>query len=336
MDASDLEKLIRDLGFSKIRIVNSHNDTNIMFCCPWHGESNPSAGISANKEYGACYACGQGFTLLSLVAYMKDMSLRKARDYLEERYNVKKKTTGKKVRKIKRYGEPDELDEGDESREINNATLPYYRLAPYKSGKVCHDYLLDRGFSKETCRTFKIGWDANRSRITIPIFNIEEQLLGFIVRAVLDENDPDYKRVYGKSDKYLVDNFQRSLTLFPINMFPKGNDTVVLVEGSLDAMRGHQYGFNNVLAVLTSKLSKEQVRLLHRLRVKNIVLAFDDDKAGQEGCKKAYEMLKNDFIVYKVKYPEGKKDIGEMTKQEIQDMLNNKTHYNTISLKKID
>lgn len=135
MDASDLEKLIRDLGFSKIRIVNSHNDTNIMFCCPWHGESNPSAGISANKEYGACYACGQGFTLLSLVAYMKDMSLRKARDYLEERYNVKKKTTGKKVRKIKRYGEPDELDEGDESREINNATLPYYRLAPYKSGK---------------------------------------------------------------------------------------------------------------------------------------------------------------------------------------------------------
>lgn len=101
-------------------------------------------------------------------------------------------------------------------------------------------------------------------------------------------------------------------------------------------MRGHQYGFNNVLAVLTSKLSKEQVRLLHRLRVKNIVLAFDDDKAGQEGCKKAYEMLKNDFIVYKVKYPEGKKDIGEMTKQEIQDMLNNKTHYNTISLKKID
>jgi len=332
MDADQLEGLLRDIGLgNRMRVIRGSSDTNFMFCCPWHQEQNPSAGISAEKEYGSCFGCKQGFTILSLVAYMKDVSFRKAKDFLEEKYNVEKRNT-KTGRKILRY-DADQVEEGGEA---TTDILPNFKLAPYKSGKVCHDYLLQRGFTKETCRLFKLGWDEARCRITIPIFNRENGLLGFIVRAVLDEKDPDYKSIYGGTDKYLVDNFKRSHTLFPVHLFPKECDTAVLVEGSLDAMWAKQLGFNNFLAILTSTISKEQILLLHRLRIKKIILFLDNDSAGQAGNAHAYKLLRNDFIMYKVEYPEGAKDPQDLTRQQIQAMLDEKTFYSTLSLKKLE
>lgn len=334
MDSEDLKSLVSDLGFSKIREVVGSSDTNIMICCPCHDERNPSCGISAEKEVFNCYGCGKTGGIVELVSYMKEISFRKAKEYLEERFNVRKKSISSNRKTIKRYGDESRTEELSERD--SGTVLPMFALAPYKSGKVCHDYLLRRGFSKPICRTFKLGWDSSRCRITIPIFNRKGNLLGFLARTVLEKGERGYKKLYGDTDKYLVDNFKRSLTLFPVNLFPAYEvDTAIIVEGSLDAMWMHQQGFTNTLALLTSKISKEQIKLLHSLHIRKIIFMLDNDKAGIDGTLLAYKKMKNDFICYKVEYPNGKNDPQNCTKEEIAEMLENMCFFNLINVKKL-
>lgn len=334
MQADKMEGLLREIGLGdRMRVISKDADTNFMFKCPFHGERNPSAGISAEKEYGACFTCGKGFNLTFLVAYMKEISIVKAKDYLEEKFNVSKKSITK-LALVKRYD--------DEEVKMGKVVLPYFKLAPYRSGKVVHNYLLDRGFTKETCREFMFGWDSDKNRITIPIFWGEKQLAGFIGRAVLEPkingvDNPEYKSIYRDADKYLVYEFQKSHLLYPLHKFILPPDkSVILVEGSLDAVWLHQMGFRNVLAILGSKISDEQIAILHKLGVKIIYMFLDNDKAGFEGKEKLYKLCKRDFRCYDVFYEEGKNDPAQLDSDEVMEMINNRKSYSNFSIKRVE
>jgi DNA primase len=342
MRVDDLVKLLEEIGLSKFRIISKDEDTNIMFCCPFHGESNPSCGISANKEVGGCFACKQTFSLTYLVSHCKGISIKQAKDFLEEKYNVKKRQFSSEAGLfLKRYDDSFMLCDDEPNRSTRHV-LPNYKLAPYKSGKVAHDYILSRGFDRETCRNFSLGWDAIKNRVTIPIKWEDGTLCGFIGRAVLEPKingkpNPEYTKVYKNTDKYLIYEFPKSEILFPLDKFILPEDkSAILVEGSLDAMRFYQYGFNNALSAITAKLHKAQVDILHKLGVKRVILFFDNDEAGYSGMESAYKLLRDEFIVYRIMYPEGKNDPAELSKEEIENMLEEKEYYNTRVLKKVD
>lgn len=336
MNASHMEQILHELGFNYLRTVNSSEDTNFMFCCPWHGERHPSCGISVNKEVGACFACGQTFTLVYLVSYMKEISMKQAADWLDEKFNVSKQKVDIKNR-IRRIDD----DVVGEKKPIR-CELPTIRLAPYKSGKIQHKYLLDRGFTIKTFKRFKFGWDTKKKRITIPIFWQDDVLAGFVGRAVLEQkingkDNPEYKAVYGDVDRYLFYEFEKSKILFPLNLFELPEDkSVILVEGSLDAPWMYQLGFNNTLSILGSKITKEQIEILNNLGVRDVILMLDNDYAGEKGTERAYNLLKDDFLCYKVKYPCNKNDPQELTREEVVSMLRNKTPYRTLSVKRIE
>ena len=327
MTPYDLEQLVRELGFNHIRVVNKTDDTNIMFCCPYHGERNPSCGISVDKLVGACFACGQTFTLAGFVAHVKGISIKTSKEWLEERFNIKRKTLGGKGKLLKRY---DDIDVQDDVGK--RLVLPRIELAPFKSGKVCHDYLLDRGFTKSTFKDFMLGWDTNKNRITIPLFWEDGELAGFIGRAVLEpkidgKDNPAYYKVYGNEDKYHVyPELKKSKILYPLNRLVLTDQKEVnLVEGTLDAIKMHQKGFTNTLAILGSKISKEQIEILSRLGVLRINAFLDNDKAGFEGIEKLYTLGKKDFVVYKVNYPEGINDPAQLSSLQIEEMLKSRS-----------
>jgi DNA primase len=333
MREDDLISIITSLGLNdRMRIVHSHDDTNIMIRCPFHGERNPSCGISAGKEIGQCYSCGQTFTIPYLIAYVKGISIIKAKEFLEEKFNVSKKSISQK-KLIRRYEDTPEKPK----REI----LPRIKLAPFKSGKVCHDYILSRGFTKEICAKFMLGWDNEKKRVTIPIFWNDNQLAGFLGRAVLEpkidgSDSPMYKSIYGDADKYLVYNFQRSNILYPLNFFaPTETKEVNIVEGTLDAIWFYQMGFSNTLALLTSKMSKEQAEILRKLGVLRVNLFLDNDRAGENGKVQLFSMLKRDFICYDVSYPEGKNDPQQLNKEQVELMIKNRKPYGVKELKRI-
>ena len=314
MLVDEMKGLCSELGLEKIKVRGD----NIMFACPYHGEHNPSCGISATKEVGGCFACGQHFNLVQLVSFCKSCSILSAIEFLSAYLNRDFRNVSSKV-SFKLYGETD-----TETDEI----LPITALAPFNSGNVSHNYLLNRGFTDEDFVKFNLGWDTLKKRITIPFFNREGDLLGFSGRAVLEESDYGYESIYGDEAKYHIYNhFNAKKYFFPLNLFKVKEDTIILVEGLLDALWLHKQGFTNTLSIISAEISKEQVKKIKLLGAKKIILCLDNDSAGIKGCERLYKLLKNEFTFKQAILPTGKKDVQECTKEELDLMFSNLVNY---------
>lgn len=329
MREDDLRTLLEDLGLEKIK----KSGDNFQFCCPFHGERHPSAGIHIEKLIGKCFTCGETFTLPKLVAHVLDIPIYKAINYIEEYFNVKFQQL---------Y-----VDFDIEQKELfTRFTLPHYYIAPFKSGKVFHKYMLDRGFTKDTLRNFLVGWDDEKLRVTIPLFYEDETLGGVIGRAVLNDKidgkrNPEYEVVYGNSPKYYIyEKAPVGEMLFPLNKVEVIDGTVILIEGTLDAMWLYQHGYTNTLCTFSNKMFNKSKKLynqlyyLNKLGVKSVILFKDNDEAGKVGQEHDYKLLRDNFKVYKVDYVSNKKDPQSCTKDELDYMLSNISYYNTKKFKK--
>lgn len=316
--------ILKDLDLKGIKVMEGAEDTNIQFCCPFHGERNPSCGISVTKTIGKCFACGETFNLPKLVAFCKGISIVEA-------YELLKGLVSEELLKtpIKYYEDRDLPKERFET--------PMVDLAPFRSGKIVHPYLLSRGFSPEDFKTFSLGWDSVKKRITIPFFWEDGALCGFCGRAVLDTSDSNYASIYGKQPKYYIYNhFPAHHILYPLHLFKSVDDTVILVEGLLDSLWLHKMGYTNALALGGCSISKPQIELLKSLRVKKIILALDNDAAGKKGIERMYRLCKDSFTFKVVTYPSEYKDVQGMSKEEIETLLLCSEIYPKIELKRME
>ena len=309
--------ILNELGLEKIKVMHGSDDTNIQFCCPFHGEKRPSCGISASKRIGKCFACGETFNLPKLIAYCKGMSYPQVYDYLQEFSYMDDRKVG--FSNLKRYEDFFKCEE--------RFTQPLYKIAPFKSGKVIHPYLEQRGFNDEDVEHFMLGWDSTEKRITIPVFWEDGELCGVIGRTTSNNVQPKYK----------IYEFPQSKIIYPFNFFTPIEKCAIIVEGTLDAMWLHKLGFHNAVSIINASVSNAQISLLQKAGVEHIILALDNDIAGENGCKKFYEKAKRDFCSFKrLVYPDGKKDVQEMSLEEIKVALSSVVSYPYMNIKRIE
>lgn len=324
MNISEVKEVLQELDLGhKMKQVSGYKGENIMFLCPYHGEvNNPSAGIlvtPTGEAYGQCFGCGEKFTIEKLYADGKDITFNQAQDELAERF-------GMEVRIPNIEGL---IMEGRRARKTGGKrpkfSLDHTYIAPFKSGKETHEYFYERGFTEQTMKECRIGWDKKRKRITIPIFHRDGSILGVIGRAIIsNEKSREYKKMYGTEPKYFIyERFPVEQALFGCHEFPKGEKSAILVEGSLDRLKMRQMGYMNTLSMLTSHITRngQQVDILKSLGVKNVYFFHDNDKAGEEGKVSTYHQLKKEFMCFDVEYPDGKKDPDELEMDDVEDML---------------
>jgi DNA primase len=345
----ELEEILKhDIGLDKVRKHVGRKGVNFMFCCPFHGESKPSAGIlnSSDGAYGQCYSCEETFSLPKLYAHVKGIEMYDAMGEIAEKFNVEFKSNIIGKKKLKRYDEAMEIKETSNKR----FELPRYKLAPFRSGKETHKYFFNRGFTKQTVKEAMIGWDKVRKRVTIPIFHRDGVLAGFTGRAVLEQKlpngkaNPKYIKIYGNEPKYYIyENFPIGEVLYGSHEFYSEDNTAIIVEGTLDRLWLRQLGFTNVLSIIVAKMSMDkrtgvstQAQILHELGVEKVIFMHDNDKAGEVGKKVAYNILKKDFVCFNVDYPEDYKDPVGMDKEEIDEILASKTRYGRKELKRYE
>lgn len=136
------------------------------------------------------------------------------------------------------------------------------------------DYWTHRGFLPETVEAFDLGYDPLTNAGTIPIRDMDGLLLGVIRRYLDEDADPRYKYPF---------QFKRRMNLFGAWLVAIDNecDTVILTEGSLDAIKVWQAGYA-ACAVYGNFLSTAQIRVLRRLGITNVVLMHDNDRGGED------------------------------------------------------
>ena len=144
-----------------------------------------------------------------------------------------------------------------------------------------HPYLMERGFTVETTKTFGVGYFPAPSglmvgRIAIPIGNSEGKVVAFAGRwpGEPPADTPKYK---------LPPGFRKSQELFNLDRAKQEPGPLIVVEGFFDAMKLHQLGHRKVVALMGSSLSSAQEELIrrHTDRQSQILVMLDEDEAGR-------------------------------------------------------
>jgi DNA primase len=187
----------------------------------------------------------------------------------------------------------------EEFSKFDDSTIERLHTSLVQDSKAV-SYFAGRGITKKAIKFFKLGYSDKQDMVTVPVYSHTGVCVGFVARSV-----------EGKAFKNST-GLPRSKVLFNLNNC-KFVD-IVVVESSFDAIRLWQLDIPAV-ATLGANVGTVQLALLNKY-ANTIIVAPDGDEAGSEMVSKLVKGLGGkDIRVLKI--PEGKKDIGDMTDEEI-------------------
>lgn len=298
--SSSLESHIRELFDNYNISVQNEGINEISLFCPFHKNHNsPSFYINVKTGLWQCFnpSCGQKGNFRQLYKGITGRPF--GRDIKLDYVNLQKDID----RDLMYQEKPDdELDISDIEVDYENES---HLLAT----------MLERGFSLETLEYFEVGFSKKKERVVIPVRNQHFKLVGYIGRAIREDQDPRY--LYNKG-------FKRADVLFNIQN-AKQYDSCIVVEGSTDAMSIYQAGYPNVVATLGAKVSQHQYELIRKY-FDTIIIFSDNDSAGEQMRDDILKVCRGKEL-YIVEFPDGYNDPGEMQQDQIITTLQNKINY---------
>jgi DNA primase len=153
-------------------------------------------------------------------------------------------------------------------------------------------------------------FDRFRDRLMFPIIDVRGNVIGFGGR-IMKKDDNAAK--YLNSPETLI--FNKRKNLFALNIAKKSKlGYLILVEGYMDAIALHQYGFDCAVASLGTALTEDGANLLSKY-TDQVVLIYDGDKAGQNATQRAIPILEKAGLQVKVLQMRDAKDPDEYLKK---------------------
>ena len=312
--------------------------------CPFHNEKTASFHVSPERQIYHCFGCGEGGNVISFVMGIEHMEFVEAMKHLAERAGVplpdNTDTDTEDYRKKK--------EERQQLYEMNKECARYYhQMLLGDEGKEALAYLNSRGLDMRIIRSFGLGfapdrwesareylksrgyddkqlldagitventekgriYDRFRNRVIFPIINIRGLVLGFGGR-VMDASLPKYLNSPDSP------TFNKSVSLFGLNLAGKIRplEYLIIVEGYMDVIAMHQFGFPQTVASLGTSLTEEQAKLMRRY-TSDVYVAYDGDAAGQKATLRALDILKDASCRVRVMQFPGGLDPDEVLKQ---------------------
>jgi len=291
--------------------------------CPFHSEKTPSFMVSPDKQIWHCFGCGKGGDVFRFLTEKEGLDFPEALAQLAERAGVQISTqsTGE-------WGSKNLLFN------INELAAKFFEraMADSTEGRQALNYLVSRGLSRETAKTFRIGYapsgwdylikflerrgyklediekaglavqrargysDKFHHRLMFPITNTSGKVVGFTGRVLNPEDQPKYLN----SPETAI--FSKGRILYGLSVTKEDiqqANYAVLVEGQMDLLSSHQAGVKNVVASSGTALTIDQIKLVRRYG-EALVLALDADAAGGEATKRAIELAAAEDLNIKV------------------------------------
>ncbi len=328
---------------------------NFFGVCPFHDDHNPSMSVSSEKQIYKCFTCGASGNVFTFIEDYENVSFIEAVNIVANKAGITLSIPLNKPKgdnKFQKYYEIMEV-----------ASKYYQNNLKTQHGLAAKNYLLGRGFAEEVLNDFQIGvssdekealkkvllskgydektlldlgilaqgerssFDQLFGRIIIPLHNPEGETIGFTGRIYRNEDIAKYvntrETVIFKKGDTLYNYFLAKESI-------KREKSVIVVEGQMDAIRLYSEGFKNVVATGGTALTKEQIELLKKLKVK-VILCLDNDKAGFEATyHMGEELIKNGLEVYVIRLSDAKDPdeyIKKFTKEAFEKNLKSLIKY---------
>lgn len=188
-----------------------------------------------------------------------------------------------------------------------------------------HTYLETRGYPRWLIEKYHIGACLERgkymsNRIVIPCINREGEIVGFTGRTL----NSDWKDLKIPKWKHSLGGWV-SHNLFNINFAAEHIErtgVAIVCEGPLDVLRLEQAGVHNGVAILGKKFYPGQMSILVSVGATQLLDALDNDAAGKVGSLGIAKTATCLFDIKKIQIPDGRKDVGELSVDEIKEIFN--------------
>lgn len=316
--------------------------------CPFHKdgqEANPSMSVDDSKGIYKCFTCGAKGNVFTYLKEKEAMDFKDAVKYLGNRFSIDTSNffSQKNKHKDQVFVESKRINKiacnffGKNLLLKNNNGEYFYKEAI--------DYLKKRKIPFSIIKEFKIGYappswnalikalnennistnninalglasisknnpnhfyDTFINRIMFPIINEKEEIIGFGGRSI-DGKEPKYLN----SKESLI--FKKKSALYGINIAKTHimkKDEVILVEGYMDTIACHKMNIKNVVGSLGTAITEEHAKEIKKY-TNNVVLALDNDEAGQKATKMAILTLLKFDLKLTILLIETTKDLDE-------------------------
>lgn len=325
-------------------VTLTRHGSNYFGLCPFHGEKTPSFSVAPDKQIYHCFGCKKGGGVINFIMEIEGLSFPEAVQRLAQRVNMPL---------------PENLGDEDGADKLRRRVLMLNRAAARwfydqlqgEQGKAVQAYLDRRQIRRGVAVRFGMGasldqWDALiramtaqgftkkellaaglvakgkngnlydkfRNRLMLPVIDVRGDVVGFGSR-VIDNSEPKYMNTTETVA------YSKRRILYGLNLAKKTKrPNIILCEGNLDVVTLHQAGFDNAVASMGTALTQEQIRLLSRF-TKELILCYDNDKAGTMATDRALELLQNtEFTVRVLRLPQRLVD-GAYVKQDADDFI---------------
>lgn len=300
---SDLEPILLKLRqdshnprlFRDMQVVGN----NIRVTCPHHKdglENHPSCNIFAdhkdpNVEFGLthCFTCDYNVRLPVLVKDCLNVDDSTANQWLIDNFSDIF---------IERLDLPEEIN-----------LKSNYNVVCSKKDIVLnynyHPYLAKRHISEETAAKFGVYYEAESNCIVFPVWDIHNNLIMNTKRNV------DFKQFY------LEKNVQKPIYLLNF-LIEEQQTTAYIAESQFNALTLQQWGYPGV--AMLGGGCREQYDILKKSGIRNYILCFDGDMAGDADIERFIKNMPRDILILIKKMPRDGRDINDLTKEEFDNL----------------
>ncbi len=292
--------------------------------CPWHDDSKPSLQVNPDRQTWKCWVCDIGGDIFSFAMKRDGLDFVEALKMLAERAGI---NLDEGKRKRIEPGSPDDKNTLFQCCEWAAKQFHEYLLRS-EAAEVARSYIEERAITPESVEKFKIGfapeqwtfltdrakttpyspavldacgllskneekgrtYDRFRGRVMFPIHDPQGRTIAFggrILPKLAGENAAKYinspeTKLFSKSEQlYALDVARHSV---------QKSRSITVVEGYTDVIMCHQYGVDDVVAVLGTALTERHIPLLRRF-ADTVNLVLDGDEAGQRRTNDILEIF---------------------------------------------
>jgi DNA primase len=265
--------------------------------CPFHDEKSPSFHVTPSKGYFHCFGCQTGGDVIAFLMKIDHLTFTETIERLADRIGY-----------TLRYEESGSASSGpsvNRSRLVaaNALAATFFQEQLNTSPDAAHgrDLLTKRGFDKNACQTFGVGyapdsWDSLtkylraagytieelelaglskmgergpidkfRNRLTWPIRDISGDVVGFGARKLASDEEDQGPKYLNTSETPI---YKKSQVLYGLDMAKKEiakKRQVVIVEGYTDVMAAQLAGITTAVATCGTAFGAEHIRIIRRL-----------------------------------------------------------------------
>jgi len=316
--------------------IESETATHFLCYCPFHGNTDsPAFAVDKYKGLYTCFnpSCMNSGTLPEILRRLKGLNPFQALRVI----NKNKTHVAEDLSKVVEEALKPHEDYVEFPQSVLDAAVAQFK------GSVAEEYMKSRGFTDETLEYFGVGYSVKQGMVIVPMHDPKGMPIGLIGRTPSHTN----KRFKNST------NLPKSKTCWNYHRAKRTGDTVIICEASYDAMRIHQAGYPNVVALLGGHVTPYHLEQLGRTFSTIIIMTDFDQKQYRPNCRKCKNVkfkpgearcqghrpgrdlgrsiadgLSHKRILWasyddSVVYPHGAKDASDMTDDEIRQCLRN-------------